>query len=532
MFITIALIPIIKNWAVKINAMDIPNERKVHTRPVPRAGGLAMALGWLMPVLFWAPHDRFVMGLLIGAGIIVTLGFLDDIFELSHKLKFLIQSLAALTVIIVGQVKITFLGTLLPAGFVLPQWLAILITLIVIIGVTNAINLADGLDGLAGGIALLSFLGIAVLGYQAGNNGITLFAVAVIGATFGFLRFNTYPATVFMGDAGSEALGFLAVSLALKLTQGGSTFSPLVPLLLLGFPILDTFSVMVERVRRGHNPFKADKNHLHHKLIGLGLYHTEAVFLIYLFHSLLVTLAFVLRHYSDWLLLAVYLVFTGAILKTFSLAESKGWRLERPGFIDRAIKGKLRGIKRENFFIGIFFKAIEIFVPGLLIVTAFLVNYVPLYLKVCTLSVIVLMLLAWIVKNSWFGITLRIGVYMLVPFMVYLSEKVPINLAEIVQQGYNLSFGVLILLVILTLKLTRRTKGFKSSPLDFLILFIALAIPNLPDPEIQSYQMQLIAVKIIVFFFSYEVLIGERRGELNKLGIWTTAALIIFVLKG
>jgi UDP-GlcNAc:undecaprenyl-phosphate/decaprenyl-phosphate GlcNAc-1-phosphate transferase len=533
MFITIALIPIIKNWAVKINVMDMPNERKVHTRPVPRAGGIAMAFGWLMPVLFWLPHDRFVVGVLIGAGIVVVLGLIDDIVELNHKLKFIGQAIAAIIVMVVGQVKITFLGTLLPAGYILPEWLAIAVTLLVIIGVTNAINLADGLDGLAGGIVLLSFLGIAVLAYQAGNTTIALFAVAVIGATFGFLRFNTYPATVFMGDAGSEALGFLAVTLALKLTQGGASFSPLVPLLLLGFPILDTAAVMVERVRKGRNIFIADKNHFHHKLMDRGLYHTEAVFFIYIFHAFLVTIAFVFRFYSDWILLMAYLIISGALLSLSSSAESRGWRLERPGFIDRAIKGRLKGFKQEKLFITMSFRVIEICVPGLLIITSFLVRGMPSYLKISTLVMIVLMLLTWIFRSNWFALILRIAVYLLVPFIVYLSEVAMISAwPQYVLNSYNLSFGLLILCVILTLKLTRRTKGFKSSPLDFLILFIALAIPNLPDPQIQSFHMQLIAVKIIVFFFSYEVLIGERRGELNQLGLWTTAALIVFVLNG
>ncbi|MBU4484311.1 undecaprenyl/decaprenyl-phosphate alpha-N-acetylglucosaminyl 1-phosphate transferase, partial [bacterium] len=169
MFITIALIPVFRRLAVRVKVLDYPGDRKVHDRPMPKSGGIAMALGVLIPVLLWTPADKFAIALLIGAGIVVLLGLVDDFKDLGYKAKFAGQIAAALVVILYGGVKIKSLGMLLPVGVLLPDLLAIPLTLIVIVGVTNAINLADGLDGLAGGICILSFLCIAYLAYCGGN---------------------------------------------------------------------------------------------------------------------------------------------------------------------------------------------------------------------------------------------------------------------------------------------------------------------------------------------------------------------------
>ena len=533
MFITMTLIPIFKGLAVKINAVDIPNERKVHEHPMPRAGGLAMALGALIPVLLWVPASGFSNAILIGAGIVTVFGVADDIWELGFKAKFAGQIAAALIVIQYGGIKIQHLGTLLPGYQSLSDWVAIPLTLIVIVGVTNAINLSDGLDGLAGGMSLLSFTCIGYLAYLNGHMVIAILSVAAVGAVFGFLRYNTYPASVFMGDAGSQLIGFLAITLSLKLTQANNPLSPLLPLILLGFPVLDTMTVMLERLVEGRSPFYPDKNHLHHKLIRLGLYHTEAVLTIYIIQAFLVTSAFVFRTYSEWFLLILYLIFSGVILIAFFVTDRTGWRLRQHDFLRITMKGKLRFLKEDSILIKLSFKALEIGIPSLLLLSCLLFKNMPRNFSFFSLGFIGLLILVWLLNEKLMETTLRVTLYLTIPFVVYLSERgisawTNGNLTLL----YNLSFGVLAMFVVLTLKFTRRTKGFKSTPMDFLILFIALVVPNLPDQQIQSYQMGLVAAKIIVFFFGYEVLIGELRGELRGIEIPTIATLLIASLKG
>lgn len=533
LFITITLIPVFRGLAVRVHALDFPNERKVHTLPVPKSGGLAMAVGTLIPVVLWPQGNEVIRSIIIGAGIVVVFGIVDDFRELGYRAKFAGQVAAALVVILYGGIKIQCLGMLLPDDACIPNWLAIPLTLVVIVGVTNAVNLSDGLDGLAGGISMLSFALIGYLAYRSENMPIALLSFAMVGAIFGFLRFNTYPANVFMGDAGSQLLGFAAISLSLGLTQGGGALSPLLPLILLGFPVLDTLTVMLERVAQGRSPFIADNNHFHHKLLRLGLFHTEAVVLIYMVQAGLVISAFVFRFYSEWLLLGFYMVFSVAILTGFFVAEKTGWRFNRYAFLDQVVKGKLKVLKDRQVFIKVCFRFVLYGTPALFLLSCLVPGEVPSYLGIASFGLVVVLLLVRLFKRSFMTHALRISLYLCIPFVVYLGESafIPMMTKQSIQV-FNLSFGILVAFSILTMKFTRRTKGFKTTPMDFLILFIALVVPNLPDFATGIEHMGMIAVKMIAFFFSFEVLIGELRGETGKLTVGTVVALVVVGVKG
>jgi len=532
MFITIVLIPLLRSLAAKVNLLDIPDSRKIHTLPTPRVGGLAMALGALAPVVLWMPTNVMVRAVVMGAAILVIFGVIDDWKNIDYRFKFIGQIGAALLVILYGGIKITSLGLLLPEGILLPDWLAVPLTLIVIVGVTNAINLADGLDGLAGGISLLSFICIAYLAFRSEQVILAMLAVAVIGAIFGFLRYNTYPAVVFMGDAGSQFLGFSAAALSVHLTQTNVPLSPLLPLLLIGFPILDTLAVMYERIAEGRSPFSPDKKHFHHKLIRLGFSHTESVLVIYFLQACLVASAFIFRYYSDWLLLALYLVFAGLVLAGFTWADKSAWKLKRFDLIDVAIKGRLKSLRDKQIIIKVSFRVIEYGLPALLLFTSLVPAEIPTYLPLVSMSLVGLLLVSWLFKKDYLQGVLRLSLYLIIPFVVYQAESnLSLWISETFQKFYSLAFGLLVFFVFLTLRFSRR-EGFKSTPMDFLILLIALVVPNLPDETIKSYGMGLLAAKIIVLFFSYEVLIGELRGRLNRVVLTTMIVLSMVSIKG
>ncbi|MDY6850823.1 MAG: MraY family glycosyltransferase [Thermodesulfobacteriota bacterium] len=531
MFITIALIPLLMTLGSRFNLMDIPDERKVHASPMPRTGGIAMALGAFIPVLFWAPADDFIRAVLIGGGILVLSGLIDDWRNLDYKIKFAAQTAAALIVIFYGGVKITSLGMLLPEDMLLPDLLAVPLTVFVIVGVTNAINLADGLDGLAGGISLLSFICLVYLAYGAEQTVMGVLAVAVAGSIFGFLRFNTYPAVVFMGDAGSQFLGFSAITLSLGLTQGNTPLSPLLPLLILGFPVLDTLTVMLERLAEKKSPFFPDKKHFHHRLIRVGLSHTESVLVIYFLQACLIISAIFFRFHSDWLLLILYVIFSGIVLAGFFLADRTGWRFRRYNLLDKVIKGKLKALK-ENIIISVCFRGIEYGIPALLLFICIIPQDIPVLFSLLSLGLAALMAGAWFFKKKSFVGALRLALYVVIPLLIFQGETGrPGWMSEWLTDIYNFIFVILVVFIMLTLRLSRR-KAFKSTPMDFLILFIALVVPNLPHEPVQNINMGLIAGKIIVLFFGYEVLIGELRGELNRLGLATIAALAVLSVKG
>jgi UDP-GlcNAc:undecaprenyl-phosphate GlcNAc-1-phosphate transferase len=530
--ITILLMPIFINLAYKANIMDVPDDRKVHSIPTPRIGGIAMVLGAFIPILLWAPMGQFVKSMLIGSGIIVFFGLVDDTRKIGFKIKFFTQTVAALIVIQYGGLKIDSLGVFAGAEYLLPGWISIPLTLVVIVGVTNALNLSDGLDGLAGGISLISFLCIGYLAYLHEFQACEILSVAMIGAIFGLLRYNTHPAVVFMGDSGSQLLGFFVITTSLAITQADKQLSPVLPLFLVGMPIIDTLWAIFRRVKLKVSPFAADKNHFHHKLMRLGLFHSESVMSIYLLHASFVYMALIFRSKPDWFLLALYFLFSGIITITVFLAVRNNWKISRFDFIDKIIKGRLRILRDEYAIIKFSFQASEIVFIFLLILSCFLPRQINIYFSYSSMAFLFLILLIWFIKKKWAHSIIEISIFLMIPFLVYFGEKDTAYLTQTtIKNAHTLSFGILTIFTLLTLKFTRR-HGFKTTPMDILILIFALVIPNLPDERIQSWQMGLVAAKIVVLFFSYEVLKGELRFKTGKLNITAIIALSIVSLRG
>jgi UDP-GlcNAc:undecaprenyl-phosphate/decaprenyl-phosphate GlcNAc-1-phosphate transferase len=533
-FITIGLIQVLQAFAVRMKLLDSPGVRKVHRQPIPRVGGIAMAVGVFVPVALWNLSDPFVRAYLAGAVVMVAFGIVDDSRGLAPKWKFLGQLSAALVVVFYGGVTIHTLGALLPEGTVLPEWVCVPLTVLAIVGVTNAINLADGLDGLAGGICLLIFACIGYLAWQEEDVVIGLIALALAGSIFGFLRFNTHPATVFMGDTGSQLLGFSAVTLSLGLTQGNTPLSPMVPLILLGLPVLDTVSVMAIRIAKRRSPFSADMNHIHHNLMALGLQQGESVVTIYILQMFLVASAFLFRFHSDWLLLGGYLVFSFATILFFMFANGNGWT-RRPVEPPRDYFGSrfLRRMKTGGTAIRKLCPALEFGLPLLLVVTCLVPSGLPGYVSWCALAFFGLILAARFFWKERVSDLLRLTVYLTIPIVVYGGTIAPAGwMKGVPLRFYSTVFVLLALLDISVSKLSKRREGFKSTPLDFLIVVIAVLIPNLPEQGLQAYNLGLVAAKIIILYFSYEVLLAEIRMRYDRVMVGTLAALAVVFLKG
>ena len=534
-FITIGLIPVLHAFASRMHLVDSPGARKVHREPIPLVGGIAMAVGAFIPVALWAHTDPFVRAYLAGAAVMVVFGFVDDTHGLAPKWKFLGQLAAALVVVFYGGVKIHTLGALLSEGTVLPEWVCVPLTVLAIVGVTNAINLADGLDGLAGGICLLIFACIGYLAWQEEDVIIGLVALALAGSIFGFLRFNTYPATVFMGDTGSQLLGFSAVTLSLSLTQGNTPLSPFVPLVLLGLPILDTLSVMAIRIAKGRSPFSADMNHLHHNLMALGLQQGESVVTIYVLQMFLVVSAFIFRFHSDWLLLGGYLVFSTLTILFITIANRTGWNFRVDDHVPTDYFGSrfLRKAKSEGIAIRKLFPALEFGLPFLLIVTCLIPPRLPGHVSWCALAFFGLILAARLFWKERVGDILRITLYLTIPVVVYAGSTAAYGwMKGVPLRLYTMVFVLLALLDITVSKLSRRREGFKSTPLDFLIVLLAVLVLNLPERSLQEYNLGLVATMIIILYFSYEVLIAEVQMKYDLIVVGTLGALAVVFMKG
>ncbi|MBC8440372.1 MAG: undecaprenyl/decaprenyl-phosphate alpha-N-acetylglucosaminyl 1-phosphate transferase [Deltaproteobacteria bacterium] len=533
LFLTIALVPVLKSVAFRIHLVDVPDQRKVHVLPMPRSGGIAMALGAIVPVLLWVPMDGVVRAVHIGCTLIVVFGVVDDVRNLRYVQKFLVQIAGALVVIFYGGIRIEYLGNLVPAGFVLPFFVSVVLTLVFIVGVTNAINLSDGLDGLAGGISMLSFVTIGFFAYQCENMTIAMMSIAVVGAILGFLRYNTHPAMVFMGDAGSQMLGFLSVVFTLVLTQCNTAYSQVTPLFLIGFPILDTLVVMVERISKGGSPFKPDKNHFHHKLMKLGLFHSESVFVIYLLQALFICSAFVFRFYSNGSNLVVFVVLAGTIVVLFEAARQGDFKFRNGRESLLGSRSVLATFAGDRLSIRFLFAMLKWGLAFGFLFQCMIPGQMPQYMSYGAVLFCILILGANVFKPQIRKDVLRVALYCTIPLVLYFSTMgASAWMTKRMVLANNAAFLGLVLFVIMTLNLTRRQKGFKVNPLDFLVVIVIIVFPNLPSMHLENPLIKLVVAKILILFFSYDVLLGELRAEDTFLDKSLLAALFVIVLKG
>ncbi|MEG1412330.1 MAG: MraY family glycosyltransferase [Acidaminococcaceae bacterium] len=275
------LTPYVKNLAFKIGAVDKPEARKVHTGIMPRLGGLGIYLGFVLAVVATMSLSKDIVGILLGATVIVIIGVLDDVYQLPAKVKLLGQ-IGAAAILIIFDIKIEWLNNPLGGYFYL-EYLSIPFTIFWVVSFTNVVNLMDGLDGLAAGVSAIASVTVILVALQQGFYHVAIMTAALAGATVGFIRYNFNPATIFMGDTGSMFIGYtLAAISILGAVKSAATIALIVPAVALGLPIMDTAFAIARRYTNGKPIFQPDKGHLHHRLLAMGLSQRQAVILMYL----------------------------------------------------------------------------------------------------------------------------------------------------------------------------------------------------------------------------------------------------------
>lgn len=291
--VALAVTPGVIHLAAKTGAMDAPDARKVHKKPIPRIGGLGIYAAFMVSILLTMAFQSYddetlhgLIGLLVSGTIIVIVGLIDDYKNLPAKVKLLGQIFAA-CVLVAFDVRIDFITD--PFGdFLYLEYLAIPATVFWVVGLTNTVNLIDGLDGLAAGVSTIAAVTIFLVALQQNFFLVAILTAALAGAAFGFLYYNFNPARIFMGDTGSMFLGFMLAGISvIGAVKSAATIALIVPILALGLPILDTTFAIVRRYRGGVPIFKPDKGHLHHRLLDLGFTQRQAVLLMYIISALL-----------------------------------------------------------------------------------------------------------------------------------------------------------------------------------------------------------------------------------------------------
>lgn len=289
--ISLAATPFVITLAHKIGAVDVPDsQRRVHKKPIPRLGGLAIFYGFLVALLCFARIDQQLRGILIGALIIVGIGIIDDVKQLRALIKLAAQILAAV-IVVFHNVRITAISVpsfISESGILHLGVFSIPITIAWIVIVTNAVNLIDGLDGLAVGISSIASFSLFFIAILGGEQNVAIISAALAGGCLGFLPYNFNPAKIFMGDTGSQFLGFMLSAICIQgLFKGYVIISFIIPLLILGLPLFDTMFAILRRAWN-HKPIMgADRGHLHHRLLDSGFSQKQTVAILYVIASIL-----------------------------------------------------------------------------------------------------------------------------------------------------------------------------------------------------------------------------------------------------
>jgi len=508
---------------------DQPGPRKVHKEPIARVGGIAFGIGSLISIGYWAPPSNLTRGILAAALIILVMGSVDDFFDLRVRSKFAGQFLAAGIVAIYGH--LSWQPFFMLFGLTLPPWLAIPLTMILLVTMTNAMNLSDGLDGLAGGLSFLSFGLVAYLAFQMDAALVVLLTLPVMGGLLGFLRFNTFPARVFMGDGGSQFLGFLLGAAALVLTQAEtSPLSPLLVVFFIGVPLLDLVAVMIQRLLTGRGPFQPDKEHLHHKLLRVGFTHHQVVLLLYLFQIGIIVLAFLCRWSSDLLLVGLYLLLFAGVGTLYSrvysgqLSANSFQKWSAGPLYWRSWLQSKRWVSHGSFY------GLAVGMVGFLLLGLMLPSTLPDQGRYFVAG-----FGAFVLGGNWGNtqtrlLMTRMGLYLGSTFVLYGVEHALFDATLWLHLLFQSFFGFLVIGLILAIHLDP-DKRFTPNPMDYLLLFLALVLPVIFDIQWGRVQVGEMIGKLIVLFFVCEVMLQAFSKKLRHLSYVSGGALLTLAVR-
>lgn len=531
--ISLAVIPVMMRLAPWLGMIDHPDPRKVHARPVPRVGGWGIVLGALLPITLLLPPTPAVLSYVVGVLVLLGFGTMDDRREMGHYSKFIGQALAVLPVVLYAGVYVTDLPLFGTAP--IPAFVGIPFTAFALMGMINAINHSDGLDGLAGGEALLSLAALAFLGYLAGSDVVLTIAVAAMGGGFGFLRYNTHPAIVFMGDGGSQFLGFTLGFLAVYLTQEvDKSLSPAVVLLLLGLPIADILVVLWKRMSARMNWFVATRNHAHHRLLDVGFVHQESVIIIYAAQTLLVLGGIFLRYQNDWSLIIIYIAASVLFFAALGYLERHPRMVRRNDEKYRVSTAISK--MRHKLLVAAPRRFMEIALPAYLIVASCLISSVPRDFGLAAAGIFLLLLVESSLSKALRSILLRALIYVVATFVVYLNYNFPPP--DVVWfNPLKIAFLVLLALAIgVAIKFSPRRREFEftTTAMDYLMVLIVFTslLVSLTQPVAVGNRISLFVFEVVILLYACELLIIEKRERWNELTLASLAATAILTVRG
>jgi len=528
--VSMAMIPLMIRIAPGLGMLDLPDRRKVHALPVPRVGGVGIVFGTLVSIGIWLEFDPVVMSFVLGALVLLVFGVWDDIADIGYVLKFAGQILAVMCVVYLGDVYIRYL----PFFGVDPVsgWFGRPFTVFVLVGVINALNTSDGLDGLAGGEFLLSMTCLVYLTYVSGGAEVLVMATAGIGGVLGFLRYNSHPAQIFMGDSGSQFLGYTLGFLALLFTQKVNTAtSPLIALFIVGLPLIDLLYVIIQRSYAGLSWFRPTKSHIHHRLLNFGLHHYESVVVIYFVQVFVVSMAILMRYESDALILAVYASISIIIYLLIGVAMARGWHTHRKSgdiYFGRIVTFFVRNQWLSDRVYDVIFYSMSLYlVAGALLATEIPADFGEIS------AVLGLVLLVGFMFGRRFRILfmMRPLVYITTAYIVYLGNIYQPEYLEGADPFTYIFFGIIIAGIIYLVRFSGQDV-FRASPMDFLVILIVIALSIFASIGALDAQTTSIILKITILFYGSELILNRARKQWNFFTGCVLASLMITSYRG
>lgn len=505
---TLLLVPPVKKLAFAAGAVDEPNERKVHEGRIPRIGGLAMFFGFLLTYLMYFKDFNEYRGIFVGMVIIVIVGIIDDSINLEPRLKLLGQILAAVAAMTLSNVNIDLLGGALGSHFNL-GYLSAPLTVLWIVGITNAINLSDGLDGLASGISLIAFSSFGFLAYYHGDTTIFSLCLVLIGCILGFLRYNTHPAEIFMGDTGSLFLGYCLGTLSITGNfKSITTMALIAPVLVLLVPICDTLWAILRRIWAGRSPFSADKKHFHHKLMEYGMDHSQTVSVIYAISSALsvCAVALVISSHLKYLLVPTMVLSVAVIcMQIFGRVDLFGWVDRYSKKLDRFMPFEKRSSVMKL--------SLRLVYAGLALYGVLFLMELPflsLNLLFVTLTVISLVVALTFTRGNNGHNFLIFSLFFLAAVMMLVIRQ-GANVYDILP-GLNATFLQTTAFVLLVtgvsgkVMIRKKKELLLTTPLEFFIFLTVISMALVPEALRTTYQLVPNMVQTFVLFLGFKIL--------------------------
>ncbi len=516
----ILLMPLLQRLALHIGAVDLPGARKVHTAPVPRIGGVLIVFTFLLTSLIFIPLTREVRAILAGSMVISAMGLTDDLLGLGAWTKFILQWLTAGLFLAIArpEISLPLLGQNPWLGWPAAAFLMVLLI--------NAINLQDGLDGLAGGLVVIGGLSMGMYLIHGGEWMTVAVLTALIASVVGFLRVNTWPATIFMGDTGSYLLGFVLAAVFLLNVKGGRL--PLwTGLCFFAIPLLDTLQVMIRRLLRGQSPFQADRGHLHHGLVGLGLRHDSTVYLEYMLASFmgLVPMLVLSPLKLRWLGVGLILQLLGIFLIR-RLLERRG-----KAMLSAADPGPARPLPRR-LLTGLALTAILVlFGLELCLVKGVTFKYgvLPAALSLGYA------LWSWLRLRFARQSRISITVTLIVATHFFILHQNGFGIYSLDQPLARAWLGqglALTLISILLFLAYFRRIVLITNPIEYFLVFGAILLFFLPVELKATFSTDLLGVEMLSFFLFYQVFSSLIPQQENRLHALAVGSLVLLLLVG